>query len=45
MTSRTDGLLASSGALAGVATTSTGPRRASSAINGVVSTMSPMKLV
>src|SRR4051812_47100737 len=41
MTDRIAGLLARSAAEAGVVTTSTGPRRASSAINGVVRTVSP----
>ncbi len=39
------GLFASTGAAAGVVSTSTGPRIASSVISGVVSTASPRKLV
>src|SRR6476661_4981723 len=41
VTPATSGLRTSSGAPAGVATTCTGPRRASSAMSGVVSTTSP----
>src|SRR5262245_12265352 len=41
VTPATSGLRASSGAPAGVATTCTGPRCASSAMSGVVSTTSP----